>query len=100
MTEYDNNNRGALWNNDRKQSDKHPDLSGSIMIDGKEYEGPLKVSTRWALKELSLAPIGADPLAKARAEQPKHNSTKMPALSGLIRGMSRMKHPKSNRSMK
>ena len=37
MTEYDNNNRGALWNNDRKQSDKHPDLSGSIMIDGKEY---------------------------------------------------------------
>ena len=37
MTEYDNNNRGALWNNDRKQTDKHPDLSGSIMIDGKEY---------------------------------------------------------------
>ena len=37
MSEYDNNNRGALWNNDRKQSDKHPDLSGSIMIDGKEY---------------------------------------------------------------
>lgn len=35
--DYDNNNRGALWNNDRKQSDKHPDLSGSIMIDGKEY---------------------------------------------------------------
>lgn len=37
MTEHDNNNRGALWNNDRKQSDTHPDLSGSIMIEGKEY---------------------------------------------------------------
>jgi hypothetical protein len=37
MTEYDNNNRGALWKNDRKQSEKHPDLSGSIMIDGKEF---------------------------------------------------------------
>lgn len=37
MTEHDNNNRGALWNNDRKQSDTHPDLSGSITIDGKEY---------------------------------------------------------------
>ena len=37
MTEYDNNNRGALWNNDRKQSDTHPDLSGSITIDGKEF---------------------------------------------------------------
>lgn len=32
MNEYDNNNRGALWNNDRKQSDKHPDLSGSVEI--------------------------------------------------------------------
>ena len=37
MTEHDNNNRGALWNNDRKQSDTHPDLSGSITIEGKEY---------------------------------------------------------------
>jgi len=37
MTEHDNNNRGALWNNDRKQSDTHPDLSGSITIDGKEF---------------------------------------------------------------
>ena len=37
MSDYDNNNRGALWNNDRKQSDTHPDLSGSITIDGKDY---------------------------------------------------------------
>lgn len=35
--QYDNNNRGALWNNDRKQSQTHPDLSGSITIDGKDY---------------------------------------------------------------
>ena len=34
---YDNTNRGALWNNDRKQNDNHPDLSGSINIDGKDY---------------------------------------------------------------
>jgi len=37
------------------------------VIKGREYEGPLKVSTQWELKELSLAPIGADSLAKARA---------------------------------
>jgi len=37
------------------------------LINGKEYEGPLKVSTRWAIKELSLVPIGADRLAKVRA---------------------------------
>lgn len=37
------------------------------VIKGKEYEGPLKVSTRWELRELSLVPIGADSLAKVRS---------------------------------
>lgn len=36
-------------------------------INGQVYEGPLKVSTSWALMELSLVPIGADRLAKVRA---------------------------------
>ena len=30
MSEYDNSNRGALWNNDQKKTEKHPDLSGSM----------------------------------------------------------------------
>ena len=34
---YDNNNRGAIWKNDRKTTDKHPDYTGAIMVDGKEY---------------------------------------------------------------
>lgn len=29
--------QGALFNNDDKQSDKHPDLRGQCMIDGVEY---------------------------------------------------------------
>lgn len=37
------------------------------VIGDREYEGPVKVSTRWAIKELSLVPIGADRLAKVRA---------------------------------
>ena len=37
MSTYDNTNRGAMWKNDRKQSDTHPDLSGSINIEGTEY---------------------------------------------------------------
>jgi len=36
-------------------------------INGKEYEGPVKVSTRWEPRELSLVPIGADNLAKVRS---------------------------------
>ncbi len=28
---------GSLFNNDRKEKDTHPDLAGSIMLNGKEY---------------------------------------------------------------
>jgi len=35
--QYDNQNRGAIWKNENRQSDKHPHFSGSINIDGKDY---------------------------------------------------------------
>lgn len=38
------------------------------LIAGREYAGPVKVTTRWILKELSLTPIGADDLAKMRSQ--------------------------------
>jgi hypothetical protein len=37
MTEYSNENRGSLFKNDKKLEDKHPDMNGSINIDGTEY---------------------------------------------------------------
>jgi hypothetical protein len=37
------------------------------VIDGKSYTGPLKIVTRWEVKEGSFVPIGADKNAKARA---------------------------------
>ena len=39
------------------------------IIGGDAYEGPVKVVTRWELKELSATPIGADAYAKARSEE-------------------------------
>ena len=36
MPEFDNTNRGVLFKNDRKESDKHPDYKGSINVGGKE----------------------------------------------------------------
>ena len=35
--EYDNNNRGSLFKNDRKDDAKFPDYKGSINVDGTEY---------------------------------------------------------------
>lgn len=36
-SDYDNTNRGILFENDRKRSDKHPDFRGSINVDGRDY---------------------------------------------------------------
>lgn len=37
MSEYDNTNRGALFRNTRKEQPNHPDHTGSINIQGREY---------------------------------------------------------------
>lgn len=35
--EYDNTNRGALWGNKNRKSDKHPEFTGKINVEGKDY---------------------------------------------------------------
>lgn len=37
MAEYDNTNRGVAFENDDKQSDTHPDMKGSVNVEGVEY---------------------------------------------------------------
>lgn len=37
MTDYDNTNRGVLFKNDRKESDRHPDYRGNINVNGTEF---------------------------------------------------------------
>ncbi|WP_375413059.1 hypothetical protein [uncultured Bradyrhizobium sp.] len=34
---YDNNNRGAIWKNDDKREDNHPDFKGSLNVNGVDY---------------------------------------------------------------
>lgn len=40
------------------------------IVAGTEYEGPVRVVTRWVPKEMSMCPIGADDMAKVRAATP------------------------------
>ena len=37
MAEYSNENRGSIWRNDKKASDTHPDFTGSMNVDGRDY---------------------------------------------------------------
>ena len=37
MTQYDNTNRGSIWPNDKKETENHPDFTGSLNVEGKEY---------------------------------------------------------------
>ena len=37
MSEYDNTNRGAIWKNDKKETENHPDYTGSLDVGGQEY---------------------------------------------------------------
>jgi hypothetical protein len=37
MPEYDDTNRGVLFKNAEKKTPKHPDYSGKLNVDGREY---------------------------------------------------------------
>jgi hypothetical protein len=41
----------------------------TAVIRGRSFNGPLRVTDRWRIKELSITPIGADELAKVRSEK-------------------------------
>ena len=64
--EYDNTDKGALFKNDKKESDKHPDYRGSINVGGTEYwlSAWLKTSKAWQ-KYFSLS-------VKPKEERPAH----------------------------
>jgi len=37
MPDYDNTNRGSIWKNDKKETDRHPDFTGSLNVNGVEF---------------------------------------------------------------
>ena len=37
MTDFDNTNKGVLFRNERKETEKHPDMTGKVNIAGVEH---------------------------------------------------------------
>ena len=68
---YDNTNTGALFPNDKRESDKHPQMKGSIDVDGVEYwvsawtnvskAGTKYQSLKLSRKDQQLAPKTVQP---------------------------------------
>lgn len=67
---YDNTNRGVLFKNDRKETDKHPDYRGRIDVGGTEYwlDAWIKTPKAGGAKFMSLSVKPKE--AKAQQEAP------------------------------
>jgi hypothetical protein len=74
---YDNTNSGALFKNDKKESEKHPDYRGSINVDGVDYwiSAWLKTSQQGTkFMSLSVSPKEQANYAPAPAPAPRKPS--------------------------
>ena len=67
--QYDNSNRGAIFKNDDKKQDNHPDYKGSLNVNGVDLwvSGWIKTSEKTGKKFMSLSvkPKGAAPAKQA-----------------------------------
>lgn len=72
MTQYDDTNRGALFKNDRKEADNHPDYKGKINIDGVDYWLSAWIKTdKSGAKYMSLSPQRKDQGQQQQQQKPQ-----------------------------
>ena len=71
MPDFDNTNRGVLFKNDKKESDKHPDYKGNMNVDGVEHwlDAWIKEGKSGKFMSLSIKPKDAKP-AKPQGKRP------------------------------
>lgn len=80
MTQYDNTNSGALFKNEQKLTEKHPDYKGSVNVNGVDYwqsawirtskDGKTYMSQSLQLKEQAGQSSGG---AQQKAPMPIHD---------------------------
>ena len=71
--QYDNSNRGAIFKNEDKQQDNHPDYKGSLNVNGVDLwvSGWIKTSEKTGKKFMSLSVKPKDAAPVKQASKPK-----------------------------
>lgn len=80
MSDYDNTNSGALFKNDQKQTDKHPDYRGSINVNGEEFWLSAWLKTSKAGKKFMSLNVSA----KDKQGQPERRQDSAPPVDDDI----------------
>lgn len=79
--EFDNTNSGALFRNDRKETDKHPDYRGEINVGGTDYwlSAWLKTSSKGAkFMSLAVTPKDDKPAKPAKPQKQMDDDQDIP----------------------
>jgi hypothetical protein len=71
MTDYDNTNSGVLFHESAPESEKHPDYTGNINVDGKDYR-----LAGWKRTGKSGVPFLSLKISEHRAKQSGYDSFK------------------------
>jgi len=81
--DFDDRNRGQIWKNEKKSTDKHPDFTGRLNVDGKEYW-----VSAWKRKEgaSARAPALSFSVKPKDGQEPKHNETSSKPSAATRRG--------------
>jgi hypothetical protein len=86
--QFDNSNRGSIWKNTKKETDKHPDFTGNLNVDGKEFwvsawrrkeDAPAKApALTFSIKAKEETAKKADPISTGRARSDDAMSDEIP----------------------
>ncbi len=85
MAEYNNENRGSIWKNEKKTTDTQPDFTGSLNVNGVEFW-----VSAWKRKEGAAATAPALSFSiKPKEVQPQQSISQRATPKGLDAQMKR-----------